>query len=93
MNQFNKDKNPIYYKNAEEIENKKNIISILKKFRQDKEVKLMSEECYITPIGDIIFFFGEQGGQNESDTQGWSRDYTFTLDSNFIIINANYSQG
>jgi hypothetical protein len=69
------------------------IIDIIKSFSQEKEMELMRDECYITAMGNIIFFFGESGGQNESDTQGWSRDYTFTLDPDFMIIDAEYSQG
>ena len=33
------------------------------------------------------------GGQNESDTQGWSRDYCFIVDEEFFIMDASYEQG
>ncbi len=52
----------------------------------------MESECQVNG-NHLMFFFGEQGGQNESDTQGWSRDYTFTIDKDFFIINVEYSQG
>lgn len=68
------------------------IIGVIQQFKEDKDVELMFSECTINE-DKLIFFFGETGGQNESDNQGWSRDYTFTVDSDFLIIDAEYSQG
>lgn len=68
------------------------IISVIKQFQQDKDVELIISECTLNE-GKLIFFFSETGGQNESDNYGWSRDYTFVVDSDFMIINAGYSQG
>lgn len=65
---------------------------MIQQFKEDKDVELMYQECTINE-DKLIFFFGETGGQNESDNQGWSRDYTFIVDANFLIIDAEYSQG
>jgi len=71
---------------------KKESIKVIKQFMEDKNVKLISDECHIDD--DVLyFFFSETGGQNESDTQGWSRDYCFSVDSDFMIVEAEYSQG
>jgi hypothetical protein len=40
-----------------------------------------------------VFFFGETGGQNESDNQGWSREYIFIVDEDFMVIDTEYRQG
>jgi len=65
---------------------------IIQQFMQDKGVELMFDECYMLD-GKLHFFFGETEGKNESDSQGWSRDYSFTVDSDFMIIDAEYEQG
>jgi hypothetical protein len=67
-------------------------IDVIKRFIKDTEVELIREECYLDD-NYLYFFFSETGGQNESDNQGWSRDYQFVVDKDFLIINANYEQG
>lgn len=66
---------------------------IIEQFLNDKNVELIYNECYINEHNELLFFFGESGGENESDTQGWSRDYTFIFDKDFLLIDAEYSQG
>jgi len=68
------------------------IIGIIQQFMDDNEVGLISSECEMYS-NKLLFFFGESGGENESDTQGWSRDYTFIVNADFMIIEAYYSQG
>jgi len=68
-------------------------ITIIQQFIDDGEVQLESDECFLNNDGTMVFFFGETGGQNESDNQGWGREYMFTVDENFFIISAEYSQG
>ena len=67
----------------------------LKRFKMDDDVELMPEECEVNlEKNEVYIFFGETGGQNESDTQGWSRDYTITLDATDLLFkNIEYSQG
>lgn len=90
--------NAIGYLNYED-ENEYKIIKILEDFLKDKDVELNFDECYFEYDSDedndgrLFFFFSETGGQNESDTQGWSREYSFIVDSNFLIIGASYLQG
>lgn len=75
-------------------DNNTELISIITKFINDKGVTLMVDECYIDDdVDELIFFFGEDGGQNESDTQGWFRIYRFVVGSDFEIIDAEYTQG
>lgn len=82
-----------------EDENECKIITILSDFLKDKNVELNFDECCFEYDSDkdndgrLFFVFSEDGGQNESDTQGWSREYSFIVDSNFLIIEASYSQG
>lgn len=77
-----------------EDENEAKIISVISDFLQDKSVELDLDECYLDTDDNLLhFFFGEQGGQNESDTEGWSRDYSFIVDEDFLIVGASYSQG
>ena len=65
---------------------------LIKQFQSDTKAILNYEECSIL-ADDLCFVFSEQGGQNESDTQGWSRDYFFTVNSDFQLISAKYEQG
>lgn len=69
-----------------------NLVVLIKRFQQEEEMELLLDECTKTTSG-LTFFFGETGGQNESDTQGWSRDYVFTVGNDFLIIDVEYSQG
>ena len=71
-----------------------NSLYILKSFIDDKDVELDPSECEISGKY-LIFTFSESGGQNESDTQGWSREYWFTVDpdSDFEIKSSEYQQG
>ena len=64
----------------------------LEMFKQDIDVELMNYECDIVESGYLIYF-GETGGQNESDNQGWSRDYCFHLNFDFTIQDVTYEQG
>ena len=54
--------------------------------------ELIREECYLDD-NYLYFFFSETGGQNESDNQGWGRDYQFVVDKDFNIIDEVYEQG
>ena len=67
-------------------------IQIIQQFQNDDSVEFDFDECY-THEDKLIFMFSETGGQNESDTQGWSREYTFIVDSDFMVIDADYQQG
>jgi len=68
--------------------------TLLKSFIEDKDnLELMVDECSILKDGRLFFFFGETGGQNESDTQGWSRDYSVIFDSEYLFKSIHYSQG
>jgi len=64
----------------------------LEMFKQDTEVELLNSECDIIESGYLIYF-SESGGQNESDTQGWSRDYCFHIDFDFTLQDVTYEQG
>lgn len=66
---------------------------VVKQFQSDSNVELNSEECFMREDGCLIFFFDETGGQNESDTQGWSREYCFIVDEDFLMIDGEYRQG
>ena len=68
-------------------------IFVIEQFQLDKDVELNTEECFLREDGAMVFFFSETGGQNESDTQGWSRDYSFVVNEDFLIFDAEYSQG
>jgi hypothetical protein len=75
-----------------EDDNHLTTIEVIRNFINDNDVELLRDECYLL-YGRLYFFFSETGGQTEGDTQGWSRDYSFVVDENFSIINANYEQG
>lgn len=67
-------------------------INLIDRFREETDLELLFQECSYD--GDLLhIYWGESGGQNESDTQGWSRDYLFILDEDFIILDVIYSQG
>ena len=75
-------------------EKKQKITDIIRQFVSDEKVDLLIKECCHSKNGEnIIFVFAEFGGINESDTHGWSRDYTFVVNFDFMIIDAEYSQG
>lgn len=67
---------------------------VARNFLKDKDVELDISECEIRE-DNLIFVFSEQGGQNESDTQGWSREYCFCIvpQADFGIRYCNYEQG
>lgn len=74
------------------------IINIIQQFISDKNVTLNFDECFLNSESQyegtiLTFFFSETGGQNESDMQGWSRDYIFIVNEGFLIIDAVYTQG
>ncbi len=75
-----------------EDDNHHKVIEVIKQFQDDHDLELLPNECYIKN-DKLFFFFGETGGQNESDTQGWSRDYCFVVDDEFLIMDASYQQG
>lgn len=85
----------------EDDETEKGIIGVIKQFQNDNGVTLDFNECVINTTSNwynndgfvLTFFFNETGGQNESDTQGWSREYTFIVNEDFMIIDAQYTQG
>ncbi|PTX43424.1 hypothetical protein C8P64_1951 [Christiangramia gaetbulicola] len=68
------------------------LIEKIERFQNDKEVELIFDECHIDD-DRIYIFFGETGGENESDTHGWSRDYSFVFDKDFMLLSLNYTQG
>lgn len=76
-------------------DDKKNIkiIGVIEQFREDNDVVLTTSECTQGQDNNLVFYFGDSGGQNESDNQGWFRYYTFAVDSDFMIIDAEYCQG
>jgi hypothetical protein len=69
------------------------IINVIKQFMNDKNVTLEFDECFLKEDGKLIFIFSETGGQNESDTQVWSREYCFIVNESILIIDAEYRQG
>lgn len=76
----------------DEVYNK--IVETIKQFQKDENVTLLNDECsYDSDNGQLVFLFGETGGQNESDNQGWSRDYVFIVDEDFMVIDTEYRQG
>lgn len=68
------------------------IISKILQFTNDKNVEILHDECFIED-GVIHIFFSESGGQNESDNQGWSRDYCLIFNLDFELIDITYEQG
>lgn len=74
------------------VKNKKNK-ELIRRFLLEQNMQLMRDECSTNKKGDFTFFFGETGGQNESDTQGWSRDYEIVFNKNFDFKSIEYSQG
>lgn len=67
---------------------------IVQQFKGDDKVKLEVAECEMQD-DELLFVFGEQGGQNESDNQGWDRTYWFKVapKMDFAIQDSNYGQG
>lgn len=68
------------------------LIPTIKNFLNDKSVSLDTDECCVSD-GKLMFSFSETGGQNESDTQGWYREYLFIVDKDFMVTNVIYTQG
>ena len=66
---------------------------VVNQFLQDGGLELLESECGITENQQLLFCWSERGGQNESDTQGWSREYYFVVDSDFFVVSAEYEQG
>ena len=66
---------------------------IINQFQKDDRVSIDTNECCIYNNKEFVFVFSERGGQSESDTQGWSREYYFTFDSDYLLIGAKYEQG
>ena len=56
-------------------------------------LELIISDCELRYDGELLFVFGENGGQNESDNQGWNRGYDLLFNSNFELINIEYFQG
>lgn len=68
-------------------------IKTIRSFIKDQNVEMMADECYMRD-DKLFFFFGETGGQNESDNAGWSRNYSFVVDADDLtIMSAEYEQG
>ncbi len=62
-------------------------------FINENSAEMIVDECYMRD-DKLFFFFGETGGQNESDPQGWSRNYTFVVDADDLtVMSAEYEQG
>lgn len=68
------------------------LIELIKQFKNDSQVELDKDECYIKD-NQIILFFSETGGENESDPDGWSRVYSLEFNGDGELINIDYSQG
>jgi hypothetical protein len=66
---------------------------VINQFLKDDNVDLLLSECQLLENDELFFSFEESGGQNESDTQGWSRNYDFVFDKDFYLISVEYSQG
>ncbi len=64
-------------------------------FLNDEEVSLDASECsYDKNTQLLIFVFSETGGQNESDTVGWSRDYHVAFhEYDLCFHSVEYQQG
>jgi hypothetical protein len=78
----------------EDGEDYNEIVETIKQFQKDENVIILNDECsYDSDNGQLVFFFGETGGQNESDNQGWSREYIFIVDEDFMVIDTEYRQG
>ena len=77
---------------VEYVKNRKHK-ELINDFLLERNMDLMHDECSTNNKGDLIFFFGETGGQNESDTQGWSRDYCIVFNKNLDFKSIEYSQG
>jgi len=66
---------------------------MVKTFLSEDNLEFIIGDCQLRDNGDMLFVFGESGGQNESDNQGWSRGYELLFNSNFELINIEYFQG
>ena len=62
-------------------------------FISDSDVTLLPSECELIAGDSLLICFGESGGQTESDPDGWSRTYYFTIGPDFTIIDLEYQQG
>ncbi len=69
------------------------VAEVVEQFIRDEHVELLPDECELRAGGELLFAFGETGGQSEGDSQGWSRDYTFIVGRDFAITDAEYEQG
>lgn len=67
-------------------------LKLLDNFLIDENITLNVDECYLNN-NKLYFIFSETGGQNESDTQGWSRDYIFVVSYDYEILGIYYEQG
>ncbi len=68
------------------------LIELIEQFNAETELELIKDECYIQD-NKIVIFFGETGGQNESDPDGWSRDYSLVFNGDGELEEINYMQG
>lgn len=68
---------------------------LIRGFISDDKVDMNISECEVQGDHYLMFVFSETGGQNESDTQGWSREYWFRVkaDTDLMIIGCGYEQG
>ena len=76
---------------ADEYENERQ--AAMKQFNSDTTVALDFEECELQDDGNMVFVWNENGGQNESDTQGWYRMWWLEFDSDCLLVSINYEQG
>ena len=82
---------------APEVEEDSEYFEMLEQFNNELKdndgLELMISECSQLENGNLLFFFGESGGANESDTQGWSRDFTLEFEDDYTFVSIEYSQG
>ena len=80
-----------------EVEEDSEHFEMLEQFNNELKdndgLELMVDECSQLENGNLYFVFGESGGQNESDTQGWSRDFTLEFEDDYTFVSIEYSQG
>ena len=67
-------------------------LRLLNNFLIDENITLNVDECVLNNK-KLYFIFSETGGQNESDTQGWSRDYVFVVSYDYNILEIYYEKG
>ena len=76
---------------TDEFENEEQLK--INQFNLDTSLELDNEECEMQDDGNMIFVWSVNGGQNESDTQGWYRMWWLEFNSECQLVSINYEQG